>query len=707
MAATVQLEPRDYVRALAKRWVFITLFTLTVTLAGGVYSLTVPTKYVAVARVLMRPQTPSVALVVGGREKPLAPQLSLETYAKLLTSSENAKKVAQRLAARTSGQRIIADPAEIVNALRARTEPPDVIAVEAEASSPEQAMAFANEAADSFVIVVGDFHRAAETAARQFVEEQLARTSEDIDQISRQLEALREQFNVTTAAMPAPGEETTLQYVSLLQRYTDSLKRLDGQLSAARAELKHAEAELAKTDPYLVEDKPIPNPLRESLNKQLVSYQAALAEMLGRYTEDHPAVQDLKDKIAALEKQIQSLPAVVQETSSRPNPKYSELMANVDQARQRVVQLEAERASLQRTVAELTGQAKEAARLLQRTEELTARLSLLRDMKRQLVVDLQVHKMNEAIKSEVAAVLDRAVTARARTPRLSKALLFSFMLGLAASCALAIFFELLDDSIHDPDDLRRHTDLAYLGMVPRMEPLDDPLVVVAAPKSPYAEAYRSIRSQINFRLWEKPGKILLVTSALAGEGKTLTVANLAAAYAQAGQSVMVVDTDLRRPAVHQLFHAENTVGLTNVVVGEAKLSDVIIDTGIPGLRLVASGPLPPNPAELLESEGTREIIQRAGEMADIVLLDSPPCLVISDAAVLGAYVDQVILVVQAGQVNARELGRTREILEAGRAPILGAILNRVPLTRGGYYYYYYYYYYYGYGQQAEPKRAET
>jgi len=123
---------------------------------------------------------------------------------------------------------------------------------------------------------------------------------------------------------------------------------------------------------------------------------------------------------------------------------------------------------------------------------------------------------------------------------------------------------------------------------------------------------------------------------------------------------------------------------------------------VPGLRLVTSGPLPPNPAELLESEAARAVIQRLADSADIVFFDTPPCLVISDAAVLAPQVDHVLLVLHSGQTSARELRQAREALEAGRASILGVVLNRVPLTRGGYYYYYYYYYY---GSGTERRRG--
>ncbi len=698
MEATAQMELRDYIRAILKRWVFIVLFTLTVTLAGGVYSLTVPAKYIARARVIMRNTRGNLVALVpvgaGAQTRANVGQLSLNTYAKLLTSSQNAKRVAQRLAARTSGERIIVDPAEVVQALKAYPEEPDVIRVEAEASTPERAIAIANEAADSFVVLVGDFHRAEETAARQFLEQQLERTDEEISRLESELSRLRREAEITVADIPAPGDQTTTApYVNLLQRYVDELARTDAEISATEAALRGVRSQLAGRKPYDAEKVLVPNPVRVALEKQLQTYQSALADMLTRYTPDHPAVVDLKSRVAELSKQVAKMPPTVEQVSVQQDKEYGQLRSQAVLLEGRLSELRGRRQRLAALVNDLRDEAKRAAALRQRSEAITAQLELLRQIKQRLIADIQVRKMNEAVKTEGAAVLDRAVTARPATPRLSRALMFAFILGLAISCGLAILFEILDDTIYDPDDLRRYSDLTYLGMVPRMEGLQSPLVVLHSPKSPYAEAYRSIRAQVNFRLWETPAKAILVTSALAGEGKTLTVANLAVAYAQAGQQVLVLDADLRRPACHKLFEVESERGLSNVLVGEATVDEVVRDTVAPGVRLIPSGPLPPNPAELLQSERMRQVIEDVKQRADIVLLDSPPCLVMTDAVAVAAYCDHVLLVIQAGQLNARELEQTLRSLEAARVSVLGAVLNRVPLTRGGYYYYYYYYYY--------------
>jgi capsular exopolysaccharide synthesis family protein len=224
------------------------------------------------------------------------------------------------------------------------------------------------------------------------------------------------------------------------------------------------------------------------------------------------------------------------------------------------------------------------------------------------------------------------------------------------------------------------------------------LVTLTAPRSPPAEAYRTLRSNINFATLDSPARNLLFTSAGSGEGKSVTVANLSVVFAQSGQSVIVVDSDLRRPILHRLFDREYTRGLTSVLVGELSIEDALQDTDVPNLRLMASGPLPPNPAELLDSERMTRFISEAGTFADLVIYDSPPTIMLADGIIMSAKLDQTVLVAESGQVTRDAFDEVIRLLSRARGNILGAVLNKLDISRSGYYYYYYYYYYYDYGQ---------
>jgi capsular exopolysaccharide synthesis family protein len=206
----------------------------------------------------------------------------------------------------------------------------------------------------------------------------------------------------------------------------------------------------------------------------------------------------------------------------------------------------------------------------------------------------------------------------------------------------------------------------------------DHLITVANPRSPVSEAYRTLRTNLDFSSLDEPIKTMLVTSASPEEGKSTVLANLAVATAQTGRKVILVDCDLRRPTLHSIFNLKNDVGLTTMVVDDVAMeSPPLQDTGVEGLQLVSSGPLPPNPSELLSSRRMEEIIAALLKRADVVLFDAPPVVAVTDAAVLATKVDGVLLVINAGGTK-RDYARTAKArLEKVNANLLGAVLNNV------------------------------
>ncbi|MFB0535544.1 MAG: CpsD/CapB family tyrosine-protein kinase [Anaerolineae bacterium] len=206
----------------------------------------------------------------------------------------------------------------------------------------------------------------------------------------------------------------------------------------------------------------------------------------------------------------------------------------------------------------------------------------------------------------------------------------------------------------------------------------DHLITVADPRSPVSEAYRTLRTNLDFSSLDKPIKTMLVTSAGPEEGKSTVLANLAVTTAQTGRKVILVDCDLRRPSLHDIFDLKNDRGLTTMVVNDAAMeSPPLQDTGVQGLQLVCSGPLPPNPSELLGSRRMEEIIAALLERADVVLFDAPPVVAVTDAAVLSTKVDGVLLVINAGGTKRDYARAATARLEKVNANLLGAVLNNV------------------------------
>jgi non-specific protein-tyrosine kinase len=206
----------------------------------------------------------------------------------------------------------------------------------------------------------------------------------------------------------------------------------------------------------------------------------------------------------------------------------------------------------------------------------------------------------------------------------------------------------------------------------------DRLITYSNPRSPVAEAYRQLRTNIQFSSLDNPIHTLLVTSTNPEEGKSTTLANLAITIAQSNKSVILVDCDLRRPSVHEIFGLRNTAGLTSMVIDDGPpLEDVLQDSGIPNLRIVTSGPLPPNPSELLGSHRMEEIVAKLRGEADYVLFDTPPIIAVTDAAVMASKVDGVILVIRAGRTKRDLAQKAKALLDKVNANLIGVVLNNV------------------------------
>lgn len=203
------------------------------------------------------------------------------------------------------------------------------------------------------------------------------------------------------------------------------------------------------------------------------------------------------------------------------------------------------------------------------------------------------------------------------------------------------------------------------------------LITLTDPRSPISEAYRSLRTNLSFYSLDNPLRSLVVTSPAKAEGKSTTIANLAVTMAQSGRKTILVDCDLRRPSLHTLFDLRNEPGLTNVILDNDDTLP-LQETGVENLWLLASGPKPPNPADLLGSKKIDHLLQKLNEKADIVLFDAPPVIAVTDAAVLGAKVDGVLLVVSAGQTRRDHAERAKELLEKAKVRIIGATLTNAP-----------------------------
>jgi capsular exopolysaccharide synthesis family protein len=263
--------------------------------------------------------------------------------------------------------------------------------------------------------------------------------------------------------------------------------------------------------------------------------------------------------------------------------------------------------------------------------------------------------------------------------------------GTALGIALIVLRAVFDTRIRGEADLRRVSDAPLLGGISfDSDATRKPLITQAAPQSPRAESFRQIRTNLQFAHVSHESKTVLMTSSLPGEGKSTTATNLAIAMAQAGQSVALVDADLRRPMIAEYLGLEQNVGLTTVLVGQAHLEDVLQPWGEDNLFVLASGQIPPNPSELLGSAAMCELIRHLEKSFDAVIIDAPPLLPVTDAAVLAQQVGGVVLVIGSQKVRTTDLEKSLAALDMVKADVLGMVLNRLPVKGPDAYAYSYY-----------------
>jgi capsular exopolysaccharide synthesis family protein len=263
--------------------------------------------------------------------------------------------------------------------------------------------------------------------------------------------------------------------------------------------------------------------------------------------------------------------------------------------------------------------------------------------------------------------------------------------GLVLAIGLAFGFEYLDNRIKTPQELKAHLGIPFLGMVP-IVPTDkepNPLLNNGVPQN-FAEAIKTVRTNVLFSSADEGMRSLVVTSAGPGEGKSVVASNLALALAQAGQRVLLIDADMRRPRVHEIFGGAQEPGLSNILSGNAKSTEAIRKSSVAGLWVMPAGHIPPNPAELLGSRRYADFLVSLGVHFDWVVLDTPPVMVVADSSIVANQASGVVFVVRADHTSRHAVKAAVEQLDAANAHLLGSVLNRVDVVRNPYYYSSYY-----------------
>ena len=439
--------------------------------------------------------------------------------------------------------------------------------------------------------------------------------------------------------------------------------------------------------------------LENSVVQGLRSRLAALKEEQSR----------LADTLGARHPEMQSLDARIKELQGQLDAEIGSIVQSVQNAFETAQRQEA-------SLSEDLEAAKREALILNRKSIEHAALKREVESNQQLLRDLLSRTKQTGLEAELKSTNLRIVE-KAEVPRTPFAprrlwnYQLAVILGLGLGVGLALLFEHLDNTVKTPEDVKNQLHLPFLGMIPESAPAPESEAVAPLiardPQSPAAEAYRVLRTNLIFSWADGGGRVLVVSSANAGEGKTTTVANLAASLAENGARVLAVEADLRRPTMHKHYGTETSPGLSDLIVGKCGPTQAIQGTRVPRLQVLPCGYIPPNPAELLGSHSMREIVTMLRKRYDWVLIDAPPILAMADTPVLCPLADGVILIVWSEHCARPAVEEAVDQVTRVGGKVVGVVLNKVDLERNAYYYSQYYgeYYKSDYAEGEKPRPA--
>ena len=439
----------------------------------------------------------------------------------------------------------------------------------------------------------------------------------------------------------------------------------------------------------LIEHGVVAPPQWDTLKRENAILEAQLVSYRKKYKDEHPLIQETQQKLQENED------ALKVEIQFALKQYYSQLEAlNIKEKAARQVEQEWEEQALEidRKQKEYEG----------RQRNLT-RLQGLYDL---IFNRLQEIDISAGIQTESVKILERAVAPGSPLkPRNLQSLFLAALIGLAIGIGLIFALEFMDDSIRYPEEVARSLGTTFLGLVPtaHWKQVDESSYWLGNvdSSSGFAEAYRNIRSALLLNPSGRPFRTLTVISSVPKEGKTTTSVNLATCFAQTGHKVLMVDADLHRGGLHRFFGLQAGRGLSEILTGHSKMSQVLQHTSVEGLDMIGTGAFPDNPAELVLRREMKEFIAEAAEQYDLVILDAPPALAVSESTVIASQTDGVLLVVWGGRTSRKlVVAAVRQLLSRG-ANLLGCVLNNLDLARMGNYGYSSYYHYYGYDYRYE------
>ncbi len=686
------IDIREFWRVIMRHQKLLGLFILTTFLITLLLTLLMKPTYRASATIQIERETTKVLDVVVEPSSRVSERDFWQTQIELMKSRRLASKVIKKLDLESTFQpkkgffsflssgRV--EPIESSFLKNLTVEPlnnSQLFLISYESGDPEVAAQIVNTLADSYIEMNYERRFEAAQVAKTFLEKEILRAEGQLKSSQQELDDYSREVGIIEIDN---NNQTTLSHT--LRRLTEELVTAEKNRIGLESELQQLEAISKSRDPSMVIDLPSV----QSVKKELIAAEELYRKNLQRYGERSRRTKRALEESERLRGQIRAEANLLREAV---NTRYESARQNEEILRNRLKQLQNESLDAQ-------GQKHIFNNKKQQVETSQALYQGLHEKLREVGVV-------GGLDSQSITIIDRAmVPYKKYKPNIKMNLIFGSLIGLLLGLAAIFLREFMDDSIKDIAELEKESDLPMLGSIPYLKRRSDEdiaMQIVKEPKSKISEAIRSLRTTLSLSTQEGAPKITFITSSGPSEGKSTTTLNLAASYATSGHTVLLIDADLRSPSIHSLLHQDARLGLSNYLTDHCELSTIIQSSTIPGLYSIVSGPLPPDPVELLSGKRMDELLDKAKMQYDYVIIDGPPVLGLADALILANKADATILTVHSGQTRKGQISTTLKRLRQAQAHVIGTLLNQASFKGSGYSYDYLHY---SYGPNAGKKK---
>ena len=735
-----QVTLNDYLRILARRkWLILFTF-LCLTASAVAFSLLMTPVYQACTTIMIEEEGRMEDYIFTVSSM-MRPDSKLKNHVEIIKSRTLAEavvravldsphgRILEKMAPDKNGTFVTKDQltrAVQENLTVAPVRDTDLIAIRMSAPNRVIAAFLANAVASQYHKKSLQTSRGQISEVREFLENQLNIVRDSL----LLAEEAKKEYMQTEAVSALPDE--TKELVKQLAEFESLLNEAKIELESNQRRLAYMKAQLdEKKGTLLDEITQISTPVIQNLRNKMAELEAMRAEYASQGVEEtHPKLQQIlnriketKNKLVAETSQLVSRKLTLKDPLGYSQDLLGDILSLEIEIQSLSAKAEGLRKIVNRYYARMNTLPEKSLRLarLERSTRAGENIYLM------LKEKYEEARIKEAGQIGNVRIVDKAVPPEHPIKPKSKLnVLLGALLGILLGAGIALLLESLDTSIKTMEEVEA-LELAALGHVPKIKETEEyrrriksvkavadqeatkvasHLITHFAPKSPVSEAYRTLRTNIQFSNLDNPPRSILVTSAGPGEGKSTTAANLAIAFSQMGTKTVLLDTDFRRPILHSVLGIEKEPGITNHLAGRIPLEGIIRKTPVENLDLIACGVIPPNPSELLASEKMKEFVAELQKSYQMILFDTPPVIAVTDAVVLSLLLDGVVLVVSAGQTSQQGLARAKILLEKVDAKVMGAVLNKTDVRSAFSPYHYYYHYHYSGDreEQGETKK---